>query len=129
MKHSAEGSKVVFRRALRGLVPDDILDRPKQGFDVPLADWLTQDLREVVEVLLLAEGSPLYRWLEHDAVAELWSRFETGRDERLAFQLWRLLNLAVWLELHWPTGRLEELQRAPAASAPAEAVFLETTPS
>jgi asparagine synthase (glutamine-hydrolysing) len=129
MKHSAEGSKVVFRRALRGLVPDDILDRPKQGFDVPLADWLMQDLRAVVEVLVLAEDSPLYRWLEHDAVAELWSRFETGRDERLAFQLWRLLNLAVWLELHWPTGRLEELQRAPAASAPAEAVFFETTPS
>jgi hypothetical protein len=82
----------------------------------------------VVEALLQAADSPLFRWLEHDAVKELWARFERQQDEHLAFQLWRLLNLAVWLELHWPTGRLEELQREPAASDPPETVFFETTP-
>ena len=58
----------------------------------------------------------------------MWTRFEARRDERLAFQLWRLLNLAIWLELHWPAGRLDELRRGSTASDPVEAVFFETTP-
>ena len=43
----------------------------------------------------------------------------------LGFQLWRLLNLAVWLELHWPTGRLEDLDDAAGIGDPTEALFVE----
>ena len=91
---------MVFRRALEGLVPTEILDRPKQGFDVPLGDWLTGDLWPLVEQLLLAKGGPIHRWFEPAAIHRLWTRFHRRRDGRFAFQIWRLLNLAVWFSAH-----------------------------
>ena len=45
--------KWILREALRGWLPDDILDRPKQGFSVPLGDWLRGDLRELARDVLL----------------------------------------------------------------------------
>lgn len=122
-KLGPEGGKQVFRRALDGLIPRQILDRPKQGFDVPLGEWLEKDLRPVVDHLLLDEGSTLGRWIDPAAIRALWRRHGKQRDERLAFQLWRLLNLALWLELHWPSGRLEEAAAAPGSDASEEALF------
>lgn len=122
-KLGPEGGKRVFRRALDGLIPRQVLDRPKQGFDVPLGEWLENDLRPVVDHLLLAEGTALDRWLEPAAIRGLWRRHAKQRDERLAFQLWRLLNLALWLELHWPSGRLDEAAAAPGSDASEEALF------
>ena len=42
-----------LRDALRGWLPDEILDRPKQGFEVPIADWFRGDLRELRPRVLL----------------------------------------------------------------------------
>ena len=36
--------KAVFKNALRGILPDDILYRPKRGFDVPIGNWLRNEL-------------------------------------------------------------------------------------
>ena len=58
-KLGPDGGKRVFRRSLDGLIPRAILDRPKQGFDVPLGDWLQKDLRWLVERLLLEGDAPL----------------------------------------------------------------------
>lgn len=110
LKLSADGgSKRVLRRALRGLIEDDILDRPKQGFDVPLATWLERDLEGFVSGALLAEAAPLGRYLDLGTVRDVWQRFRRRRDMRSAKQIWRLLNLAVWHEIHWPSGLLADL--------------------
>ncbi len=110
-KISADGgSKRVLRRALRGLVDDRILDRPKQGFDVPLATWLERDLGDFVRDGLLADGAPVGRYLDPGTVRDLWRRFRRRRDMRSAKQIWRLLNLAVWHEIHWPSGLATDLR-------------------
>jgi len=125
MKQSPEGSKRVFRRALRGLVDDQILDRPKQGFDVPLDTWLLRDLGPLVERALLDPGAPVARHLEPAAVRSLWHGFRRRRDGRPALQLWRLLNLAVWHELHWPSGLLDDEDEA---TDPMAELFMEEPP-
>ena len=103
-KLSHHGSKLVLRRAFQGQLPREILARKKQGFDVPLQRWLVGDLRERVETLLLAKSTPLDSVARTDRIRELWRDFEATRDGRLARQIWRILNLAIWLDLHWGNG-------------------------
>src|SRR5256885_7292421 len=45
--------KIGLRGALRGWIPDEILDRPKMGFGVPLVDWFRGDLEGYVREVLL----------------------------------------------------------------------------
>ena len=53
MKLHRSQKKVALREAMRGRVPDEILDAPKRGFQPPLADWLRGDLRELARDVLL----------------------------------------------------------------------------
>ncbi len=53
MKVRGREKKWILRRALRGTLPDDLLDRPKQGFSVPLSTWLRGDLRPWAAEILL----------------------------------------------------------------------------
>src|SRR5262249_37462347 len=48
-KLSGVRTKAILKRALRGLVPDVVLDRRKQGFGVPLGPWLRGPLRRTLE--------------------------------------------------------------------------------
>jgi len=46
MKLRGLRSKFLFKRALRGILPDAILQRPKKGFGIPVAEWFRGPLRE-----------------------------------------------------------------------------------
>ncbi len=46
-KISRHGTKIIFKRMLRGIVPDEILDRPKHGFAAPLSAWALERLDEL----------------------------------------------------------------------------------
>jgi len=115
MKLSGEGSKLVLRRAVEQIVPSETLQRRKQGFDPPLDRWLQTDMRPFVESGLLGTVSPLKPYLDLEMVRGMWRRSLTAPQSLAARQLWRIVNLAVWLELHWPTGLLSDL---PEPSSP-----------
>ena len=53
LKVRGREKKVVLRGALRGWVPDEILDAPKRGFRLPLGDWLRGELRGFARDVLL----------------------------------------------------------------------------
>ena len=109
MKISGKGSKLVLRRALKDLVPAETLNRGKQGFDPPLDRWLQHDMRPFVESGLLGRESPIGRYLDVEIVRRMWRQSLTEPQSLAARQLWRIVNLGVWLELHWPTGLLSGL--------------------
>ncbi len=102
MKISETGSKLLLRRALRGLVPDALLDRPKHGFEVPIRRWMLSDLSPLVSESLLAANAPVHRYLNSSFVSQLWRRLQERDDHQLARQMWTLLNFAVWHDQHWP---------------------------
>jgi asparagine synthase (glutamine-hydrolysing) len=81
--------KSVLKRAVRGVIPDAIIDRPKQGFGVPVREWLQSGLPDgLMDVVrdFLAETD----LLETDRVIALFS------DPRGASLSWPVLNLALW---------------------------------
>lgn len=90
--------KWIFREALRGYVPDEIFQRPKQGFGVPLVHWLRGPLRHRVDALA-APRSPLAGWVDLRAVATVVAEHQSARRDHSAL-LWKLIVLQLWLERH-----------------------------
>jgi asparagine synthase (glutamine-hydrolysing) len=82
--------KSILKKSVRGLIPDEIIERKKQGFSVPLQEWFFDRLGEKAR-LVLPSFCDKADFLDRKAVAEL---LEQGR----AAQAWFLLNLALWWE-------------------------------
>ena len=87
--------KWIFRRAMRGVVPDAILDSPKHGFSVPVDDWLRGPLAGYVRSVLLDQSTLDSGLFDPDAVKTVIHRHVIGRKNDGAL-LYRLLNLALW---------------------------------
>ena len=88
-------TKYLFKRAARGLVPDEILDRPKQGFGVPINQWINRELRGRIRETLTEPRARQRGYFEPAHVALLLDEHERGRRDHSA-QLWALFMLELW---------------------------------
>ena len=95
LKVTGREKKVGFRAALRGWVPDEILDRPKRGFELPIADWLRGDLGNFAQEVLLDPGTRERGMLNPGYARDLLKR-HTGGQEDHSRQIWTLLVLELW---------------------------------
>lgn len=89
--------KGFMRSALCGLVPDTILDGPKQGFMIPLARWLREDLREMAQDLLSDAAIRRRGYVTPEYVRWLMDEHQSGR-RNFADQLYALMVLELWHE-------------------------------
>jgi len=97
-------TKYVLKRALAGRLPDAILSRRKQGFGVPLAQWLRGPLRPLLEETLHPDRLRRVGLLAPDAVRRLVAEHLSARaDHRKA--LWQLLVFELWREAYLPNSR------------------------
>src|SRR5579864_7743367 len=95
MKLRGMRSKFLLKRALRGLLPERILNRPKKGFGIPVADWLRGPLREQMREALSAERVRREGFFEPSMVERLVQDHVAGtRDNRK--QLWTLFAFQMW---------------------------------
>lgn len=88
--------KVALKRALKGLVPDEVLHRPKRGFQVPLAEWFRSDLASYWKDRCLDPSASLHQYVRPEEAKRLFDENMRGADH--GNRLWMLLALAVWLE-------------------------------
>jgi asparagine synthase (glutamine-hydrolysing) len=87
--------KALLRRAVRGWLPAEILDRPKRGFGVPIRRWFRGPLRRATEEVLL-DGRTLSRGLLSPRyVRALIDEHRSGRRDQ-SLRLWALLVLELW---------------------------------
>jgi asparagine synthase (glutamine-hydrolysing) len=95
LKVRGSQKKWILREALRGWLPGDLLDRPKQGFSVPLSAWLRTDLRSWAHDVLLDPGTLGRGYFRPEAVQGLLDRHEAGADADDQ-RIWSLLMLELW---------------------------------
>ncbi|MBN1464473.1 amidotransferase 1, exosortase A system-associated [candidate division KSB1 bacterium] len=95
VKLRAGEGKYIMKKALRGIVPDDILYRPKQGFSIPLAKWLRTSLRPLFEANVLASDSFAASLFNMPQVRLLWNQHQRGTRD-YGSHLWALLMLESW---------------------------------
>jgi asparagine synthase (glutamine-hydrolysing) len=87
--------KGLLRDALRPWLPPDILDRPKQGFCVPMAEWLRGDLRGMASEVLLDPASLGRGYFREEAVRDLLGRHERTEADN-SNMIWALLVHELW---------------------------------
>jgi asparagine synthase (glutamine-hydrolysing) len=110
--------KWLLREAVKDLLPPRVLQKPKQGFGVPLGSWFRGKLSHRVDALL-RKDSPIYRFADAAAVRTLVTEHRLRRRDHSSM-LWRLMALDLWLgfldagELGKPTGVSTELIEAVA---------------
>jgi asparagine synthase (glutamine-hydrolysing) len=88
-------SKYLLRRLLERRLPAAIVNRPKQGFAVPVGDWLRGPLAPLVDDLLLDGRFRMRGIFDDGAVARLWRDHRRGIADH-PHRLWSLLMLELW---------------------------------
>ncbi len=94
LKLRGKTTKFVLREAMRGILPDEILTRPKMGFPVPIGKWFRNEYKHLIDEYVLSERALERGIFKADFVRNLVEKHSKGEnhDERL----WALLNFEMW---------------------------------
>ena len=107
-------TKYLFKRAMRGILPREILERPKQGFAVPLGDWFRGDLRGFIRDVLLSDTATQRGFFNTARIEQLLHAHDQGRQ--LDLHLWTLVSLELWCRMFLdgkPERFLQEIEWRP----------------
>ncbi len=96
-------SKYLLKRALAGTLPEEVLQRKKQGFGAPVSEWFAGELYRFAEESILSSRIRELDLFDYDRVKGMLERHRSGRRES-AFHLWNLFNLSRWYD-YWVAGR------------------------
>jgi len=103
MKFRNGETKYILKQALKGIIPDRVIQRQKKGFGTPINQYMLDRMGNFVEHALL--NSPLRKrgLFDYDFIARLLAEHRAERVN-YSFFLWSLLNLSLWYE-HWIDGQ------------------------
>jgi len=90
--------KWALREVLYRYVPHQMIERPKKGFSIPLAQWLRGPLRDWAEALLDEQRLQREGYFHAQSILKLWREHDTGKRDN-ALRLWSILMFQAWLEL------------------------------
>jgi asparagine synthase (glutamine-hydrolysing) len=88
-------TKYLLKKAVQDLVPSEILNRPKQGFGVPIQEWINQQLRSRLRETLTESRTRQRGYLDSRYVGVLLDEHERGRRDH-SMRLWSLFMLELW---------------------------------
>ena len=91
--------KSLFKRSMASRLPQEILNRKKQGFMVPLAQWFRKDLKEFTQELLSEASIRKRGYFNPKYVHWMLDRHYTGR-QNLTDQIFALLTLELWHRIY-----------------------------
>ena len=89
--------KHIIREIVHNYIPKEKMDRPKMGFAIPLAAWMNNELKDMVNSYINEKSikeQGLFNW---EAVSRLKTAFFSGKSE-YDFKLWYLLMFQMWYE-------------------------------
>jgi asparagine synthase (glutamine-hydrolysing) len=99
--------RYVFRRAIRSLVPEQVIRRPKKGFNMPVAHWLRGSLREMAGDVLSPERLRRQGLFDPQAVQRCLQEHWAGRRDHRKI-LWNLLVFQCWHDRYMTGSTLDE---------------------
>jgi asparagine synthase (glutamine-hydrolysing) len=92
--HQLKG-KFLLKKTMQGRLPKEIIQRPKKGFNMPVAYWLSKDLKEVMLDMLSESSIKRQGLFSYDYIRQLTDEhFEQRKDNRKL--LWTLFMFQMW---------------------------------
>jgi asparagine synthase (glutamine-hydrolysing) len=98
LKLNGKTTKHILKEAAAGLLPDDIIHRPKHGFGVPVGRWFREDLRDYAREVLL-DPAALRRGYFREAALKTLLEEHTSGSRNHGQRIWTLLTFEWWHRL------------------------------
>lgn len=95
-KVTPQKTKVLLRDAMKGIVPDDVQNRIKLGFPVPIRVWLKNEWYSWVKALI--ENATVDQWINKKYTLELLEKHKEGRVDG-SRKLWTIIIFIMWYEM------------------------------
>ncbi len=96
-------TKYILKKAVEGIIPQGIIDRPKQGFAAPISEWLRGEWNSFARATVLDSAFVREGYFRRDFVESLFGDLARGK-RRAGQNVWNLLNLALWHRF-WIEGK------------------------
>ena len=109
-KLGGKGGKTILRNAMRGILPDTIIDRPKKGFPVPISSWLRGSMRGFARENLLAKDSACSNLMDRASMVKIVEDHADARADR-SQEIWTLLVFEFW-HRHFAGQRVQRRRAA-----------------
>lgn len=94
-KRNGTGGKIILKRAVKNLLPNEILNKAKTGFGLPIAKWFRSDLAPMLKDLLLDETSARRGLFKQHLLQKMVNEHIEGRRD-WSGRLWSFLFLELW---------------------------------
>ena len=90
--------KSLLKETIKGIIPEEILNRKKQGLNTPISDWINGKLQEIIyeEVKYFCDKTDLLNW-------EKVKKFILDKKDKS--YAWQLLNIALWWRMYIEKGK------------------------
>jgi asparagine synthase (glutamine-hydrolysing) len=95
-------AKYLLKKAVEGIIPDEIIYRKKMGFGAPMSDWLRGDFGRQVESAIMASTIFERGFFDRGYIQGLIDDHRGGRTDRSLY-IWTLFNLVAWYD-YWIAG-------------------------
>lgn len=116
-------TKYILKRALQGIVPQEIIRRKKHGFGVPVGRWFRTSLNSYLHETLLSREALARGYFHEATLRRLIAEHESGKRDH-GHRLWSLLTLEIWHRMfidqeksHWLAETSKTESRSFASSA------------
>jgi asparagine synthase (glutamine-hydrolysing) len=91
--------KYLLKKAVQGLIPDEIINRKKMGFGAPMSDWLRSDFGHAVQAAIRSSGLMRRGFFNLEYIDKLFGWHYSGRAD-CSIYIWNLYNCTAWYD-YW----------------------------
>lgn len=95
-KIKGSSTKYLLRRLAQNYLPEELINQPKRGFEIPLKKWIDNELRDMIRDYILSPGAYCSNYVAKGFITDLLGRKINAGDEKRAKMIWTLFALEVW---------------------------------
>ena len=95
-KIKGTSTKYLLRQLAKKYLPAQIIDQPKRGFEIPLKNWVENELKEIIFDYVGSSNSLSKQLIKEDFLQKLLNNTITISAEKRAKILWTLLSMEIW---------------------------------